>query len=251
MILRRPGFDPRRVFMAPETIHYPIKRGNDVSGTINVTLSLPKNDLVSDDLYLCYPGGEKAVGICNLTPLYQADKINLLILNKQGIEGWKFAMRLAARFRKENIAFLCRIETLLESHPYDLSGGEKQLLALAMVLAQKPRLLLMDEPTKGLDACAKKQYAQALKALRAQGTAIVIVTHDTAFAARCADRCLLLFRGQVVAEDVPGAFFGTNLFYTTPISRMTRGLLPGCVTVEDAAALLGGASSADRKGAGV
>ncbi len=140
---------------------------------------------------------------------------------------------------------------LPERHPYDLSGGEKQLLALAMVLAQKPRLLLMDEPTKGLDACAKKQYAQALKALRAQGTAIVIVTHDTAFAARCADRCLLLFRGQVAAEDVPGAFFGTNLFYTTPISRMTRGLLPGCVTVEEAAARLGRASSAARKGAGV
>ena len=140
---------------------------------------------------------------------------------------------------------------LLNRHPYDLSGGEKQLLALAMVLAQKPRLLLMDEPTKGLDAHTKKQYADILKTLRAQGTAIVIVTHDTAFAARCADRCLLLFRGQVVAEDVPGAFFGTNLFYTTPISRMTRGLLPGCVTVEDAAALLGGASSADRKGAGV
>lgn len=87
MILRRPGFGPRRIFMAPEKIHYPIKRGQGISGTINVTLSLPKNDLVSDDLYLCYLGGAKAVGICDLTPLYQADKINLLILNKQGIEG--------------------------------------------------------------------------------------------------------------------------------------------------------------------
>ncbi|MBR4067478.1 MAG: ATP-binding cassette domain-containing protein [Clostridia bacterium] len=142
--------------------------------------------------------------------------------------------------------------TLLpDRHPYDLSGGEKQLLALAMVLAQKPRLLLMDEPTKGLDACAKKQYAQALKALRVQGTAIVIVTHDAVFAADCADRCLLLFRGQVAAEDAPGVFFGTNLFYTTPISRMTRGLLPGCVTVEEAAARLGKASSAARKEGGV
>ncbi len=111
MILRRPRFDPRRVFMAPETIHYPIKRGNGVSGTINVTLSLPKNDLVSDDLYLCYPGGEKAVGICDLTQLYQADKINLLILNKQGIEGWKFAMRFAARLRKGNIAFTVKFMT--------------------------------------------------------------------------------------------------------------------------------------------
>lgn len=140
---------------------------------------------------------------------------------------------------------------LLDRHPYDLSGGEKQLLALGMVLAQKPRLLLMDEPTKGLDAYAKKQYADVLKTLRAQGVSIVIVTHDTAFAACCADRCLLLFRGQVAAEDKPDAFFGTNLFYTTPISRMTRGLLPGCVTVEAAAARLGGAWPAARKEAGV
>jgi energy-coupling factor transport system ATP-binding protein len=140
---------------------------------------------------------------------------------------------------------------LLDRHPYDLSGGEKQLLALGMVLAQKPRLLLMDEPTKGLDAHTKQQYADLLKSLRAQGMTILIVTHDTAFAARCADRCLLLFRGQVVAEDAPGAFFGTNLFYTTPISRMTRGLLPGCVTEEAAAARLGGASPAARKEAGV
>jgi len=137
MILRRPGFGPRRVFMAPETIHYPIKRGKGFSGTINVTLSLPKNDLVSDDLYLCYPGGEKAVGICDLTPLYQADKINLLILNKQGIEGWKFAMRFAARLRKENIAFTVKVLTGSECRELSLKEFRQCLHDQSLIVPEE------------------------------------------------------------------------------------------------------------------
>ena len=127
---------------------------------------------------------------------------------------------------------------LLDRHPYDLSGGEQQLLALARVLAQKPRLLLMDEPTKGLDADARHRLCGLLQTLKAQGMTLLIVTHDVTFAALCADRCAMLFRGQVVSEGKPKAFFAENLFYTTPVSRMTRGLLDGCLTVEDAAAAL-------------
>ena len=106
MILHRPGFDPRRVFMAPEDVHYPICRGRGFSGIVNVTLSLPKQDLDTEDLYLCYPGGANAVGICDLTLVYRAKKVNLQILNKQGIEGWKFAMQFAARLRKQHILFM-------------------------------------------------------------------------------------------------------------------------------------------------
>ncbi len=144
---------------------------------------------------------------------------------------------------------------LLERHPYDLSGGEAQLVALARVLAQKPRLLLLDEPTKGLDAHAKQQFAMVLQTLRNQGMALLVVTHDVAFAAECADCCALLFRGQVVSQGQPRAFFSENLFYTTAISRMTRGLLPDAVTVEETAALLGmagkGENPASRKEAAV
>ena len=136
------------------------------------------------------------------------------------------------------MAALCRLEGLLDRHPYDLSGGEQQLLALARVLAQKPRLLLMDEPTKGLDADARHRLCGLLQTLKAQGMTLLIVTHDVTFAALCADRCAMLFRGQVVSEGKPKAFFAENLFYTTPVSRMTRGLLDGCLTVEDAAAAL-------------
>ena len=133
---------------------------------------------------------------------------------------------------------------LLDKHPYDLSGGEQQLVALAKVLATKPRLLLLDEPTKGVDAAAKSRLIGVLKALKAQGMTLVIVTHDVEFAAECADRCCFVFRGQIVSEGRPRAFFRQNNFYTTAISRMARGLIDGAVTVADAADFLRGEAKA-------
>lgn len=127
---------------------------------------------------------------------------------------------------------------LLDRHPYDLSGGEQQLVALAKMLATKPRLILLDEPTKGVDAAAKEKLIGVLKALRAQGMTLVLVTHDVEFAAACADRCCFVFRGQIVSEDGPRAFFAQNHFYTTAVSRMSRGIFEAAVTVEDAAKLL-------------
>ncbi len=125
---------------------------------------------------------------------------------------------------------------LFDKHPYDLSGGEQQLVALAKVLATKPRLLLMDEPTKGLDADRKSRLRQVLTALKARGVTVVLVTHDVDFAAACGDRCALLFRGQAVSTDAPRPFFAGNRFYTTAVSRMTAGLLSEAVTVEEALA---------------
>ena len=129
---------------------------------------------------------------------------------------------------------------LMDKHPYDLSGGEQQLLALAKVLATQPRLLLLDEPTKGIDAAAKARLIGVLKSLKAQGMTLVVVTHDVEFAAECADRCCFMFRGQIVSEGTPRSCFSQNSFYTTAISRMTRGLLEGAVTVADTACLLRG-----------
>ena len=126
---------------------------------------------------------------------------------------------------------------LLERHPYDLSGGEQQLVALAKVLAARPKLLLLDEPTKGVDAHARDQLLTVLRALKAQGMTLLIVTHDVEFASACADRCALFFRGCVVSQETPAVFFGENSFYTTAISRMTRGHYDNTVTVTDAAAL--------------
>ena len=131
-------------------------------------------------------------------------------------------------------------EPLLDKHPYDLSGGEQQLLALAKVLATQPRLLLLDEPTKGIDAAAKERLIGVLAALKAQGMTLVIVTHDVEFAAECADRCCFMFRGQIVSDGTPRSCFSQNSFYTTAVSRMARGMLDGAVTVADVACLLRG-----------
>lgn len=126
---------------------------------------------------------------------------------------------------------------ILDRHPYDLSGGEQQLAALARVLAQKPRILLLDEPTKGLDAHSKLKIAGILKALSSSGVAVVAVTHDVEFASLCAHRCALFFRGEIVCCDEPHAFFSGNSFYTTAANRMTREYFDGVITVDEAVRL--------------
>ena len=127
------------------------------------------------------------------------------------------------------------LEHLMDRHPYDLSGGEQQLVALAKVLAAKPRLLLLDEPTKGIDAHSQRAVQEILVQLKAQGVSVLVVTHDVEFAARCADRCALFFRGEIVSEDEPSRFFDENSFYTTSANRICRGWYAGIATVEDAA----------------
>ena len=138
--------------------------------------------------------------------------------------------------RPEELPF--DLSGLTDRHPYDLSGGEQQLLGLAKALAGKPRLLLLDEPTGGLDAAWRSRIRELIRDLRTGGVTILMVTHDAEFAAETADRCGLLFRGRVEAADEPHAFFAGAGFYGTPVSRMTRGLLAGCLTAEEAAEAL-------------
>ena len=120
-----------------------------------------------------------------------------------------------------------------DTHPYDLSGGEMQLAALAKVMASKPRLLLLDEPTKGLDSLAKDTVVQVLKALKEKGITILAVTHDVEFAAMCADRVAMLFRGGITAVDEPHGFFADNIFYTTSTNKICRELNPLIIRPED------------------
>jgi len=129
------------------------------------------------------------------------------------------------------------ISHLLDKHPYDLSGGEQQLVALAKVLATKPKLLLLDEPTKGLDAHVKLGLIDIIKKLKDSGMTIIAVTHDVEFASLCADRCAMFFRGNVVSVGTPREFFSENNFYTTSANRMTRGYYDRISTVEEAAQL--------------
>ncbi len=137
----------------------------------------------------------------------------------------------------ENLDLPYDLTHLYDKHPYDLSGGEQQLVALAKVLATKPRLLLLDEPTKGLDANKKADVIGILKTLNGSDVTVVIVTHDVEFAAACADRCALFFRGQIVSLGTPAEFFSENRFYTTAASRMSRGYFENTVTVDGVAEL--------------
>ena len=135
---------------------------------------------------------------------------------------------------------LCRLEELLDRHPYDLSGGEQQRAALAKVLLLDPEILLLDEPTKGLDAEFKQVFALILKTLLRRGVTVFMVSHDVEFCAEYADRCALFFDGNIVSEGRPRQFFSGNSFYTTSANRMARGLLPEAVTPRDVMAACGG-----------
>ena len=133
----------------------------------------------------------------------------------------------------EETAATCQITSLLDSHPYDLSGGEQQRAALAKVLLTQPKLLLLDEPTKGIDSFFKETFAEILANLKKQGITIVMVSHDVEFCARYADLVTMFFDGQILTTDTPRRFFGSNSFYTTAAHRMSRHVFDMAVTVED------------------
>lgn len=98
-------------------------------------------------------------------------------------------------------------------HPYDLSGGQRQMLALGKLLLVHPRLLLLDEPTKGLDRTAREHVAGMIEAARRDGVTVIVSTHDLAFVRRVADRVSLMFDGELACTEPVGEFFRNNLFY--------------------------------------
>ena len=143
--------------------------------------------------------------------------------------------------RLAQVVSLCKLAELLDRHPYDLSGGEQQRAALAKILLLNPDVLLLDEPTKGLDAEFKQVFGQILRTLQASGVAILMVSHDIEFCAKYADRCALFFDGNIVTEAEPRTFFSGNSFYTTAANRIVRDVLPDAVTPEDVILVCGGA----------
>lgn len=130
------------------------------------------------------------------------------------------------------------INDLLENHPYDLSGGEIQKCALGKVLISEPKILLLDEPTKGVDAYSKLSLSKILQEIKSDGVTIITVTHDVEFASIVADRCGLFFDGEVLSSLVPQEFFSKNNFYTTASSRISRDKFANAVTVDDVVSLI-------------
>ncbi|MBQ9915001.1 MAG: ATP-binding cassette domain-containing protein, partial [Clostridia bacterium] len=142
--------------------------------------------------------------------------------------------------RVRSIARLCRIESLFSRHPYDLSGGEQQRVALAKILLKEPSLLLLDEPTKGFDAQFKNIFAQILMDLKNRNVTVIMVSHDVEFCAEYADRCGLFFDGDITALAEPREFFAGNHFYTTATNRMARSVMPWAVLPADVISAFGG-----------
>lgn len=131
------------------------------------------------------------------------------------------------------MAKLCQISELLDNHPYDLSGGEQQRVALCKVLLKSPEVILLDEPTKGFDAQFKKVFSEILFKLKEDGKTIIMVSHDIEFCAEVSDRCAMFFDGNITSLESTRKFFKNNTFYTTSANRMAKKIIPDAVLAED------------------
>lgn len=125
-----------------------------------------------------------------------------------------------------------------EQNPLDLSGGQQQRLALGKVLLTKPEILLLDEPTKGMDGSFKVKFGAMLGELKKQGITTVLVSHDMEFCAEYATYCGLMFDREIISFGPTREFFAENVYYTTAAARMTRGILKDCLVAEDIMAAL-------------
>ena len=170
---------------------------------------------------------EKGGRLCmlpqNVRSLFVADAVRQELLDSAE-QDMARAQAMAARLE---------LDDLMDRHPYDLSGGESQRLAVGKLLLRRGTILLLDEPTKGLDAYAKRQLAMLLQSLCRDGVSLLLVTHDVEFAVQYATRCALMFDGVLLSEDEPHAFFAGNRFYTTDANRIAMEYFPEDITCEE------------------
>ena len=153
---------------------------------------------------------------------------------KEDMEDLCRAQGIAPQPKIDELCAQMGIEELLDREPMDLSGGERQKCALCKLLLTSPQLILLDEPTKGMDAAYRSGLVKTVRGLAQKGAAVIIATHDTGFAAAVSDRCGLFFNGELLSVCSPRRFFSATRFYTTAASRITRDYLPCAVTVQQA-----------------
>ncbi|HEU0129371.1 MAG TPA: ATP-binding cassette domain-containing protein [Mycobacteriales bacterium] len=122
-----------------------------------------------------------------------------------------------------------------DRHPSDLSEGERLALALAVVLGGEPPLLLLDEPTRGLDYAAKTRLVPILRGLAARGHAVVLSTHDVELAAELADRTVVMAEGEVVADGPAREVLRQSPAFAPQVNKVLGG---GWLTVDEVAAAL-------------
>lgn len=133
----------------------------------------------------------------------------------------------------DNILKELELYELKEKNPRDLSGGERQRVALASILVLKPKILLLDEPTRGLDYDAKIKLGKILKKLNENGTTILLVTHDIGFAAEFCSKYMIMFNGEKVAYGDRKEVLAEGIYYTTVINKLFRSIDEDIFTIND------------------
>jgi energy-coupling factor transport system ATP-binding protein len=136
--------------------------------------------------------------------------------------------------RIDEILNILEINSYRNKNPRDLSGGEKQRVAIASVLVLNPKVLLLDEPTRGLDDMVKKKLGLLLQKLNESGTTIIMVTHDTEFAAQFCRRYMLMFNGDIIFDGSGDELFGCGIYYSTQINKLFRSVDRNIFTLKDA-----------------
>ena len=220
---------------------YCIVGGNGTGKTTALTLMSGINRPYRGNIQICgkelgkYSGKELFNGLLGMLPqnpeslfVEKTVRLDLLeILDQRAIS------REEKEAKINEIAELVQIQELLDMHPYDLSGGEQQRAALGKVLLLEPQILLLDEPTKGIDSHFKEKLAGILNELLQKQITIVMVSHDIEFCAKHGDLCAMFFDGGIVTTNTPNRFFSGNSFYTTAANRMSRHIFDNAVTTKD------------------
>jgi len=125
------------------------------------------------------------------------------------------------------------VEHLIDQNPYDCSGGEQQKIAIIKALMKKPDILILDEPSKGLDPLSKHNLAKKLQTLQSNDLTIVMTSHDLSFVANYCHRCIMLFDGGIQVDNDPKDMFAENNFYTTFVNRLVKDYIPNGVVLDD------------------
>ncbi len=142
----------------------------------------------------------------------------------------------------------CDLESIKDSNIYDVSGGERQRAGIAKILLAQPEVLLLDEPTKGMDNAFKCEFGALLKRLTDEGKTIVMVSHDTEFCASFADECAMMFQGEIISSNKTRLFFENNNFYTTATNRIAGDFIRNAIVIEDLSKFFKGTGEHDDNG---
>lgn len=126
------------------------------------------------------------------------------------------------------------LDHLKEINPRDLSGGEKQRVALASIMVLEPEIILLDEPTRGLDRKLKDALGNILKAYQEKGKTIIIITHDTEFVAKFCTKACMVFDGTIIQVGCKYEVFSSGIYYTTQMNKLFNGYIDNILTIEDA-----------------